>query len=341
MIQAVTTKKLDAFQIMELNKDQLSRALPKHLTADRMTRIALTELRKNPKLQQCDPYSFMGAVIQSAQLGLEVGSGLGHAYLVPYKTECTLIVGYKGQVDLMHRSGRIKGVWAYVVYKEDLFEEGVDGNGPYLHYKAARLGKERKPEEEMIAAFAQAKFDDGSMQWTVMEKWEIDRIRNNLRYPSDIWRDHYGEMAKKTVVRRLSKMCPQSPEIIQVNQIEDGDRPSHQPFIDVGVIPDNYQPQGPEHDPEKTIDAQEAAANDTKLHHEQKAAEEKLRDELNIAIIDFQDTMAVFIKNGGDIKELKLMPIEIVKLPAGRIRAATQMMRDQLKRAGEPVKPKT
>lgn len=65
-------------------KKQLATALPKHLTADRMARIALTEIRKNPALLKTQPESFMGAVMQAAQLGIELGSALGHAYLVPY-----------------------------------------------------------------------------------------------------------------------------------------------------------------------------------------------------------------------------------------------------------------
>ena len=54
-------------------KAQLALALPKHMTADRLARIALTEVRKVPKLAQCDQTSFLGAIMQCASLGLEPG----------------------------------------------------------------------------------------------------------------------------------------------------------------------------------------------------------------------------------------------------------------------------
>ena len=81
-------------------KKQLALAVPKHLSPDRMARIAATELRKTPALLNTTPASFLGAVMQSAQLGLEPGSALGQAYLVPYGNQCQLILGYRGMIDL-------------------------------------------------------------------------------------------------------------------------------------------------------------------------------------------------------------------------------------------------
>ncbi len=325
------SKPLDAMQLMESYKDQIKRALPKHMSADRVARIALTEMRRNPKLMNCDPYSILGAVIQSAQLGLEVGSGLGHAYLVPYKTECTLITGYKGQVDLARRGGRIKSLMAYLVYPEDRFDEGVRDGEPFLDYVPARLGKERDPDKEAIGAFAIASFDNSATQWVFMEKWEIDRIRDNLRYPSDIWKEHYGEMAKKTVIRRLSKLLPQSPELVQANAIEDGERPSHQPFIDMNVLPESYEPHGPAHDPAKVMAESAAAANSHEMTNEQINREEKELHEKNEAITDFQKTAAEFEQLGGDLKTtLKLSKLEVIKLETPRIRGATAVMKKQI-----------
>jgi recombination protein RecT len=315
--------KLDAAGVLDKYKNEIARALPSHMTPDRVARIALTEVRKNPKLAACDPFSFLGAVVQAAQLGLEVGSGLGHAYLVPYKSECTLITGYKGQVDLMRRSGRIKGVWSYIVYPEDTFEEGVDNGEPYLRYQAARTGKERKPEDEMRAVFALAKFDDGTTQWSVMEKWEVDRIRAGLRYPSDVWRDHYGEMAKKTAVRRLSKLCPQSPELVQANEIEDGGRRAHQPFIDVQVLPESYETK------QGTIgEMAEAKPGEHRLAHEQKADDEKK----DLALADFRDTASAYAEKGGDVvAAIKHDPKTVATWDIARIQAATEILKIKMK----------
>ncbi|EIL2384210.1 recombinase RecT, partial [Escherichia coli] len=65
-------------------KEQLAAALPRHMTAERMIRIATTEIRKVPALGNCDTMSFVSAIVQCSQLGLEPGSALGHAYLLPF-----------------------------------------------------------------------------------------------------------------------------------------------------------------------------------------------------------------------------------------------------------------
>ena len=80
---------------------QMAMALPKSLTADRLTRIIITECRKTPALLNCSQESFLGSVLQCAQLGLEPGSALGHCYLLPYGKTCQLIIGYRGMIDLV------------------------------------------------------------------------------------------------------------------------------------------------------------------------------------------------------------------------------------------------
>ena len=106
-------------------KKQLALAIPKHLNADRLARIAATELRKTPALLNTTEASFMGAVMQSAQLGLEPGSALGQAYLVPYGKECQLILGYRGMIDLARRSGQVLSLNAYAVREGDDFKEAL------------------------------------------------------------------------------------------------------------------------------------------------------------------------------------------------------------------------
>ena len=81
--------------------------------------IVMTELRKTPKLLECDAASLMGSIGQVAQLGLEVGGLLGHAYLIPYGRECQLVIGYKGLMELARRSGQIKSIEARAVFEGD------------------------------------------------------------------------------------------------------------------------------------------------------------------------------------------------------------------------------
>src|SRR5882724_2355689 len=100
-------------------KNSLSKVLPKNLSVERICRIALTELRKNPNLQQCSVESFLGAIMNSSSLGLEIGDILGHVYLIPRKGACQFHLGYKGMIELANRAGVL--VTSNLVYEGDEF----------------------------------------------------------------------------------------------------------------------------------------------------------------------------------------------------------------------------
>ena len=120
---------------------EIEKALPKHMDADRMARIALTTIRTNPQLLECTVPSLMGAVMQAAQLGLEPGL-IGHCYFVPFwnnkkkQREVQFIIGYKGMIDLARRSGHIESIYAHCVYENDEFEYEL-GLHPKLVHKPA------------------------------------------------------------------------------------------------------------------------------------------------------------------------------------------------------------
>lgn len=203
-------------------KKQIIVALPKHMNAERFMRAALTEVRKNPALEKCSSASFASALLTAFQSGLEIGGVLGQAYLVPFKAECQLIVGYKGMIALAHRSGKIANLQAEVVREGDVFECEY-GSSPMLKHKP--LFEDRP----ITHAYAYASIIGGGFQYAVMSKGDIDRIRGK----SDLWNKHYAEMAKKTALRKLFKTLPISAELTQVmafdEEKERGD------VLDVGV----------------------------------------------------------------------------------------------------------
>lgn len=198
--------------LLDKMKNQLELALPAHMSADRMARIALTEFRKTPLLAECDPMSVCAAVMVSAGLGLEIGV-LGQAYLVPYRNhkkgtvECQLIPGYRGFIDLARRSGQIVSIAAHIVYENDTFEIEY-GLADKLVHKPAM-----ESSGKMIAAYAVAKLVGGGHQFLVMSKEKIDEVKNKAKAQSGPWVSDYEEMAKKTVVRRLFKWLPSSVEM--------------------------------------------------------------------------------------------------------------------------------
>lgn len=207
---------------LETYKGEISRALPKHMTADRMARIALTEFRKTPALMKCDPATLFGAVIQCAQLGLEPGGTMGHAYLIPFEnrkrgtTDVQFIVGYRGMLDLARRSGQIISISAREVCANDKFtyRYGIDETIEHIPADGER--------GDLTHVYAVAKLKDGGTQFEVLTRRQIEEIRNGSQgYKTAIkfdrkdspWISHFVEMAKKTAIRRLFKYLPVSIEI--------------------------------------------------------------------------------------------------------------------------------
>lgn len=190
-------------------KAAVQQVVPRHLTPERVLKVALAATARTPKLLECSANSILQSVMQAAQLGLEPGSPLGHAYLVPYGKECTLIVGYKGLIDLARRSGQVDGIEARAVYEKDDFvvEYGLD---TVLKHKP-HIGADRG---RLTAVYAIGRLKDSEPQIEVMSRAEVDAIRARSRSSgSGPWVSDYDEMARKTVVRRLVKYLPMSVDI--------------------------------------------------------------------------------------------------------------------------------
>lgn len=190
-------------ELLNSMQGEIARALPKHLDADRLVRIATTEIRRTPKLADCDAMTLLGAIMMSAQTGLEPGP-LGHCYLVPYKRDCTWILGYKGILELARRSGRIQSIIARAVYSNDefSFEYGLDEQ---LHHRPAMEGE----RGDLVAVYGIAKYLDGGHTMLVMSRADIDKRRErSAAKTSGPWVTDYEPMALKTVVRAMAPWLP-------------------------------------------------------------------------------------------------------------------------------------
>lgn len=193
--------------LFEQMKPAIAQAIPKHLTPDRLLRIATTSIRTNPKLKVCTPESLLGAVMQCAQLGLEP-SILGHAYLIPYKNkgidECQFQIGYKGLIELARRTGQISSIMAQAVHANDEFEYEYGLNERLKHVPS---DGDRGP---VIKYYAYAKFKDGGYSFMVMSRADIAAHRDKFSKAKTYgpWIDHFDEMAKKTVLKALMKYMP-------------------------------------------------------------------------------------------------------------------------------------
>lgn len=199
---------------MDKYKGQIALALPKHITADRMVRLAMTAFSQNKSLQDCDMHSIFASVIVAAQLGLEIGVG-GQGYLVPYKGKATFVPGWQGLVDLVSRAGRAT-VWTGAVYQGDEFDWAL-GDRPYVKHRPAGDGDSWKDISHVYAIGRV----NGS-EHPVIEVWTMDRIVRHLKKFNKVGGMHYAlkdggqnmEMyARKVALLQVLKYMPKSVEV--------------------------------------------------------------------------------------------------------------------------------
>lgn len=193
---------------------QIAKALPSVLTPERYTRMVMTALSTNPQLQQCTPESFLGAVMQAAQLGVEPNTPLGQAYLIPFRNKGRLEVqfqlGYKAYLDLAYRSGEVTIIDAQAVHKNDEFEYEY-GLDPKLKFKPALTDR-----GEVIAYYAMFKTKMGGFNFIVMSKEDI--VNHAKQYSQSFgssfspWKSNFDSMAKKTVLKQVLKYAPLKSE---------------------------------------------------------------------------------------------------------------------------------
>lgn len=214
-------------------------------------------MNRQPELLNCTPASLFQSLMMAGQLGLEPDGVLGSAYLIPYGTNCTLIPGYRGLIDLARRSGQIKSIEAHLVRQGDKFECAF-GLDPQLSHTPAFPGDEAYlKNENIIGAYAVAKLVDGGEQFEVMSRAEIDAIRNRSKASkSGPWVTDFGEMARKTVVRRLFKYLPVSVEMASAleldNRADEGQNLVDLIDLPAEVIPQETKKTGTESLAEKT-----------------------------------------------------------------------------------------
>lgn len=207
-------------------KTQLVAALPSHCTVERFTRTATTAILRNPKLGECSKPSFFNCLYSLAQWGLEPDGR--NAHLIPRwngktkQLDCTLIIDYKGYVELAYRSGLVAAIHADVVHWEDEFV-----------YNVGQVEKHiiefRKPRGEPYAVYCKVTFRDGTTKCEAMSIADVTAIRDSSEgYKASKekgfaspWDSDFFEMAKKTSFRRLSKWLSISPEFRDALESDD------------------------------------------------------------------------------------------------------------------------
>ena len=197
--------------------DQLQALVPKHLTADRMIKLALLAVGRNAKLLECTPMSVLKSVIVAGELGLDFSGTMGQGYLVPFKGECTFIPGYRGLADLARRHSGIE-IETGCVFRTDGWK-WMEGTSPCLEHEPRG---DRDDDGDITHAYAIARFQDGRVKFEVMTRAQIEKIRHMSKQPTGmLWLKSYHEAARKTVSRRLCKNLPMSPELSRAVELAD------------------------------------------------------------------------------------------------------------------------
>ena len=199
---------------MKSMEGEIKKALPSVLTPERFTRITLTALSSNPRLRECTPQSFLGAMMSAAQLGLEPNSQLGQAYLIPFRNngkgcmECQFQIGYKGMIDLFYRSSEASSLTAQVVYENDTFEYEL-GLEPKLRHIPAEGDR-----GQAVKVYAVFHLKNGGYGFEVMSMDDVKKHakRYSKSFGNGPWQTNFEEMAKKTVLKRCLKMAPMSTD---------------------------------------------------------------------------------------------------------------------------------
>lgn len=212
--------------LFEKAKPNLAAVLPKHLTPERLIKIATSAASRNPELLDCTKESVLLAVVQAGTLGLEPNTALHQCALVPYKNERTgkkeaqLIVEYRGLCQLAYNSGDIEAIYAHEICANDAWDVEL-GTNKRLYHKPCVTG----PRGDAVAFYAVVKFKRGGTDFSFMTKAEVDEIRNGSPGRNgDAWTKRYNEMGKKTAIRRLTKTTPMSQDKSLAKAIDMDDR---------------------------------------------------------------------------------------------------------------------
>lgn len=210
--------------IIEDYLPQIKKALPQVMTPERFLNIMTTALAKNPLLAECTPVSIIGAMLTSAQLGLEPNTILGQAYLIPYKrsvniggkwekiNEAQFQLGYRGMLNLAMRSGEFKTIQAHTVFENDVFEYELGLEPKLKHIPAA------KNRGEITHFYAMYQLTNGGNGFIVMSKEDIqkhgEKYSQSYNSKNSVWTEFFEQMAHKTVLKKLLKFAPMNTETL-------------------------------------------------------------------------------------------------------------------------------
>lgn len=246
MNQAVATQQEQSpgdIMRAQVHKIEIADVLPEHITEEKFRRVAMTAINQNPALYKCERRSLLGALLNAATDGL-LPDGR-EAALVLFGNEAVYMPMIAGVYKKVRNSGEISTLSSHVVYGNDEFSYWIDEEGPHLRHTPLLDGDRGKA----TGAYAVCKLKDGSVEIETMTVKQIEEVRAVSRAKGGPWSDWWDEMARKTVVRRLSKRLPMSSDQEDVLRRDDRMYDLEQPRTTADAPPRPqrvaYQPEPP------------------------------------------------------------------------------------------------
>ena len=246
------------YGVLKKYERSLKEVLPKVMTPERFVWLVVNNIRTTPGLLGCTPQSFINSVMLASNIGLEIRRN--SAYLIPFGKDCTLVLDYRGKIELARRSGKVAGIVLEQVREADLFEYEETNHGttfrhvPYLVNKAGGRIKPVSPEErgEVVLGYSVAKLVNApdQPQIDIMTLAQVEAIRrrskngrsdltleqiralniDEIPYTKRVpWITDYDQMFRKTLAHRGANYWPQSSELVLSQEIDDSAETGKQP----------------------------------------------------------------------------------------------------------------
>lgn len=195
-------------------RTQIVEILPKHLTPERVLKLIVGELNRSPSLLQCSPMSVVNCCLHAASLGIEIRPR--SSYIVPFGKDAQLLLDYRAKIDLALRSGFVTDMEARLVYEGDDFNVQFGTEPKMVHVPKFQT-------EKVQLGYAVAWMKDARRPHVeIMSVAQIEGIRNKSRMKDGpAWKGHWDQMARKTLIHRLSNYVPLSPEMSHSQDIDD------------------------------------------------------------------------------------------------------------------------
>lgn len=223
--------------ISKLVNDDTFRARAEKTLGERTPQFmssVLSLVNSNGALQKSDPIKVYNACLMSAALNLPVNNNLGYAYVIPYKDDVQLQIGWKGFIQLAQRSGQFKTIVANPVHENEM-----NGVNPMTGEVEFEFKKEK--EGEVVGYMAYFKLLNGFEKSLYMSVQELNnhgkKYSQTFKKGYGVWNDNFDAMAIKTVIKLLlNKYAPLSIDMqkaIEYDQKVDDEYKDNKPSFEV------------------------------------------------------------------------------------------------------------